>query len=173
MLQNSSRCYLSGNFGVNGILTLAAVLIYTQLWAGRRFVLVTIGFVGVAVFVFVSIGGQVLPAWQLWCELNSLRLPSCSFRSYLTGNFGANGNSLWLQCLYTPSSRRAVDLFWRQLDLWGSLYLYLWILDLWQCLNFDMSILSLGRLLLSFCSSRCYLSGNFGATENSMWLPYL
>ena len=34
---------------------MAAELIYTQLWAGHRFVLVTIGFVGVAVFVYVNI----------------------------------------------------------------------------------------------------------------------
>ena len=32
-----------------------------MLWAGRRFVLVTIGFVGVAVFIFLNIGEQVLP----------------------------------------------------------------------------------------------------------------
>ena len=34
---------------------MAAVFIYTQLQAGRRFVLVTIGFVMVAVFLFVNI----------------------------------------------------------------------------------------------------------------------
>ena len=33
----------------------AAELVYTQLWSGRRFALVTIGFVGVAVFVFLNI----------------------------------------------------------------------------------------------------------------------
>ena len=47
---------------------------------GRRFVLVTIDFVGVAVFVFVNIGGQLLP-----------------------GNFGENGNSLMLLSFYTPN----------------------------------------------------------------------
>ena len=34
---------------------MAAVFIYTQLLAGRRFVLVTVEFVGVAVLVFVNI----------------------------------------------------------------------------------------------------------------------
>ena len=33
---------------------MAAVFIYTLLWADRRFDLVAIGFVGVAVFVFVN-----------------------------------------------------------------------------------------------------------------------
>ena len=47
-----SRYYLSGNFGVNGN-SQWLLCLYTELWAGSRFVLVTIGFVGVAVFVFV------------------------------------------------------------------------------------------------------------------------
>ena len=34
---------------------MAAVFIYTQLWAGRRFALVTFGVVRVAVFLFVNI----------------------------------------------------------------------------------------------------------------------
>ena len=55
-------------------------------------------------------------------------LLSCCFsRCYLSGNFSVNGNSLWLPSLYTPSCGQSVDLFWWQLDLWGSLYLYLWI----------------------------------------------
>ena len=54
-----------------------------------------------------------------------LLLSCCSTRCYLSGNLGANGNSLWLLSLYTSSCGRAIHLFWWQLDLRGSLYLYL------------------------------------------------
>ena len=57
------------------------------------------------------------PVWHFW---GVLLLSCCSSRSYLSRNFGANGNSLWLPGLYTPICGRAVYLFWWLLDLWGS-----------------------------------------------------
>ena len=43
--------------------------------------------------------------------LGVLLLSCWSSRCYLSGNFGANGNSLWLPCLYRHSCWRAIEFF--------------------------------------------------------------
>ena len=57
---------------------MAAVFIYTKLWAGRTFFLVTIGFVGVDVFVFVNIIFVVVVG-----QLEKIRLYGWQFSSRL------------------------------------------------------------------------------------------
>ena len=66
----SSRCYLSGNFVANeNILWLPSL--YTQLWAGRRFVLVTIGFGGLLYWYLWILD---LLQWLDWWGLRYLHL---------------------------------------------------------------------------------------------------
>ena len=72
---------------------MAAELIYTQLWACRTFVLVTIGFVGVAEFVFVNIRFVVVVIGFLgvpvFVFVNNRFLAVLGFR-YVNIGFGAS-----------------------------------------------------------------------------------
>ena len=145
-------------------------LIYTQLWAGRRFVLVAVGFGGVVVFVFLNIGVKcvtclaTLVRMEIVCGCRAYIHPAvggpyicfggiciCEYwgdRCYLSGNFGTNGNILWLLSLYTPSCGQAAYFF---------------------CDNWNYG----GRCICicEYWGDNCYLSDNFGAKRNSLSLP--